>query len=413
MHVVHRAASAAWQAPGPLTDEMLDDAIAAKLAETDDLDWKRATPPAAGLPTTDFPKDVAAMANSGGGVIVYGVDEENKLATSRLDIGEVTETYERSLRSAAVTAIHPPIFGLGVYRLGAEGNRALIVHVPASVDGPHLIYRNDYFGAPLRNDADTVWMRERQVEAMYRARFDERRNAYEALHSLYDEVAIARGESARVWMIGVARPRVPAVLAHRLTREDARNVLAPIGQTSERYTAGSWLGSFEGIDVYNPRPGLRRWIAPSLHDMARGWLEAWAGVHDNGSVTLAAAIGGHRTDTNEYAKGHEVRLELMELFAADLMTLVRAMAVYRGTADYELKVGLDWSGQELIIHQAPDRFSRTRSIKMQHAAFNAITTSVQPEVDDNAFLLQIRDLATDLVNQGGGQQIITLAQSLA
>ncbi|MDT0551498.1 AlbA family DNA-binding domain-containing protein, partial [Streptomyces lonegramiae] len=121
--------------------------MAAGSPETDDLDWKSELPPAKGLSQTDFPKDVAAMANSGGGVIVYGVTEWQKAATGRVDVGEFDEAYERSLRSAAITAISPPVFGLAVQALGDEGRRAVVVVVPASVDGPHMIYRNEYFGA--------------------------------------------------------------------------------------------------------------------------------------------------------------------------------------------------------------------------------------------------------------------------
>jgi predicted HTH transcriptional regulator len=166
---LHRALGVS---PGPLTDEQLEAAVRGGVVETNDLDWKAELPPAKGLPQTDFPKDVAAMANSGGGVIVFGVRESQKAATARVDVGEFDETYERSLRSAAITASSPPVFGLDVHRLGAEGERAVVVEIPASVDGPHLIYRNDFFGAPVRNDSDTVWMKERQIEAMYRARFD-------------------------------------------------------------------------------------------------------------------------------------------------------------------------------------------------------------------------------------------------
>jgi predicted HTH transcriptional regulator len=164
------------------------------------------------------------MANSGGGVIVFGVRESQKAATERVDVGEFDEAYERSLRSAAITAISPPVFGLNVHRLGTEGARAVVVEVPASVDGPHLIYRNDYFGAPVRNDSDTVWMKERQIEAMYRARFDERRHASEALDNLYAETAGGRTTSERAWLIAVAHPRVPR-LHNRLTRDGARDVL--------------------------------------------------------------------------------------------------------------------------------------------------------------------------------------------
>lgn len=97
--------------PGPLTDELLDSAVAAGATESDDLDWKSELPPQKGLPQTDFPKDVAAMANSGGGVIVFGVHESQKAATGRADVGDFDEGYERSLRSAAITAITPPVFG--------------------------------------------------------------------------------------------------------------------------------------------------------------------------------------------------------------------------------------------------------------------------------------------------------------
>ncbi|MFC5679104.1 helix-turn-helix domain-containing protein [Aeromicrobium endophyticum] len=52
-------------------------------AETNDLDWKSDLPPAKGLSQTDFPKDVAAMANSAGGLIVYGVRESQKACCGR------------------------------------------------------------------------------------------------------------------------------------------------------------------------------------------------------------------------------------------------------------------------------------------------------------------------------------------
>lgn len=206
---LHRALGLA---PSPLTDDLLDAAVAAGVAEASDLDWKSELPPAKGLPQTDFPKDVAAMANSGG-VIVFGVRESQKAAVERVDVGEFDEAYERTMRSAAVTAVTPPVFGLNVHRLDAEGNRAVVVEVPASIDGPHLIYKNDYFAAPTRNDSNTVWMKERQIEAMYRARFDERRHATEALDSLYDEAAAGRDSDRGAWLIAVAHPRLLEVIS--------------------------------------------------------------------------------------------------------------------------------------------------------------------------------------------------------
>lgn len=208
--------------PSALTDEILDQAIAAGVAETDDLDWKSELPPQSGLAQTDVPKDIAAMANSGGGMIVYGVTEKQKAATGRKDTGDFTEAHERTFRRVAFTAITPPVFGLQIHRLGTEP-RAVAVVVPASVHGPHLIFRGEYFGAPVRNHADTEWMKERQIEAMFRARFDEQRRSNEAIDSLYAEATAGRDTANRAWLVAVAHPRVPGVLA-RPTREEAADV---------------------------------------------------------------------------------------------------------------------------------------------------------------------------------------------
>lgn len=283
---LHRALGVA---PGPLTDELLNSAIAARVVETEGLDWKSELPPAKGLPQTDFPKDVAAMANSGGGVIVYGVREEQKAAVERIDVGEFDEAYERSLRNAVITAISPPVFGLDIHRIGAEGSRAVVVEVPASLDGPHLIYKNDYFAAPVRNDSDTVWMKERQIEAMYRARFEERRHATEILNVLSSEAAAGRDTDTRAWLIAVAHPRVPR-FRDRLSRESARDVLSKAADLALVYAGRGGIHPLESVERLNPRPGLHRWVAVNTAVSDRAvWKEAWASIHDGGSVTLATA----------------------------------------------------------------------------------------------------------------------------
>ncbi|MDT5154691.1 MAG: hypothetical protein QOI01_6424, partial [Mycobacterium sp.] len=194
---------------------MVDDAIREGVAETDDLDWKSKAPPAKGITETDYPKDIAAMANSGGGMILYGVTEKVKKAAGRQATEALTERFAQTLRSAAVTAISPPVFGLDIVEIGDATNRCIAVIIPASVDGPHLVYRGEFFGAPIRNDADTVWMKERQIEAAYRLRFDERRNSTEAIDHLYNELTTITQVEARAWLIAVARPRVSQANATR------------------------------------------------------------------------------------------------------------------------------------------------------------------------------------------------------
>lgn len=388
--------------PGPLTDELLDAAVSQGVEETNDLDWKSELPPAKGLSQTDFPKDVAAMANSGGGLIVFGVRESQKAATGRVDVGEFDEIYERSLRSVAITAISPPVFGLNVHRLGSEGERAVVVEIPASVDGPHLIYRNEYFGAPVRNDADTVWMRERQIEAMYRARFDERRHATEALDNLFDEATDGRGIGERAWLIGVAHPRVPR-LYDRLTREQARDVLSKAKSLGEFYAGKGGIHPLDNVEHYNPRPGLRRWVAVNTATDERSvWREAWASIHHDGSVTVAAAVGGHRMSSDEYFKGNQIESAAIECGVADLMALIRNTAEATGNDEYDVRVGIKWTGEEPLTILTTDNHGLIYDgVSTPLHRYTPVETTVNALEQNLDYYWHVHDLARDCVNQGG------------
>lgn len=396
---IHRALGVP---PGRLTNDLLDAAVAAGVAETDDLDWKSELPPAKGLSTTDFPKDVAAMANSGGGVIVFGVKDEQKAATVRVDAGELSETYERTLRSAAITAISPPVFGLGIDTVtSAVGARAVIVQVPASIDGPHLIYRGEYFGAPIRNNADTVWMKERQIEELYRARFDERRHSQEALDSLYQEAAAGRDTEIRAWLIGVATPHVPRV-GLQMTRDEARTVLATAAKLCLRYAGRGGIHPIENVELNNPRPGLRRWICPNTAITSTSrWKEAWASVHHDGSVSVAAAVGAGRLSATEHSQGWQIDATAIECAVADLMALVRANGSATGCDEYNVRVGIEWAvPRPMAIYTNRNGYYIDDASIPVHR-YTPVEISVNAHEPDLEFHWHVHDLALDCVNQGG------------
>ncbi|WP_019971505.1 hypothetical protein [Mycobacterium sp. 141] len=160
--------------------------------------------------------------------------------------------------------------------------------------GPHLIYRNEYFGAPVRNSADTVWMKEREIAAMYRARFDEQRRSTAAIDALYAEAAAGRDTANRAWLIAVAHPRILGALV-RPTREEAQAIFRQAEPITLSYSNRNVMHPLENVNRLNPRPGLRRWVAPNnATGDGSWWWEAWASVHHDGSVTVAAAVGAHR-----------------------------------------------------------------------------------------------------------------------
>lgn len=387
---------------------MIDSALAAALAETDDLDRKSELPPTKGLSETDFPKDIAAMANSGGGVIVYGVEEAEKRATERRPVN-LTENHERSLRAVAVSAITPPVFGLEIYAIGQPENQVVAVVVPASVDGPHLIYRDKFFGAPIRNDADTAWMKERQIEQMYRARFDERSHSVEALGNLYVEAGRGRDTGTRAWLIAVAHPRVPFSAPQRPTQDDARKIM----REAERYSL-SWIGSNDGVHPLesvtrqNPRPGLRRWNFVNTAEGKSAWRESWAAIHHDGSVTLATAIGGQRT-RHEELPGWQISAQALETAVSDFMAMIRAVSERHGIGEYEVQVGIDYTGaKSLLIATLDGQGFRYDGMSVPLSAYTPVSLTVQAGAPKGEFYRRVRALAEDCVNQGGVSNLLLL-----
>ena len=95
--------------------------------------------------------------------------------------------------------------------------------------------------------------------------------------------------------------------------------------------------------MQNPRPGLRRWVAPTTTETpASAWKAAWATVHDDGSVSLASAVGAAPS-----RDGHDpawlVHSDRAERFVADLMALLRASSNHHAGGEFEHKIGIEWA----------------------------------------------------------------------
>jgi hypothetical protein len=407
---LHRALG---RQPGPLSNELLEDAVALAVAEADDLDWKDRAPAQRDLAQSDTVKDIAAMANSGGGLIVFGVEEIEKRATRRRDVGELGENYVRTLCRVAVSGIQPPVFNLDVRQLGAPGARALAVIVPASTDVRHLIYRNEYFGAPVRNNADTEWMKERQLESMYRARLEERRNSTDALDHLYREIADGQPHPAPACFIAAARPRIPRG-GQRIDRERARLILSKAMPDALSFAGNDPYGAhpLEHVDRHNPRIGYRRWIAPNTATNERiRCFASQIAVHDDGSVTVAATVGGQSLTRTGKFEIYEINATSVECCIADLLALVRLASTELGTGDYELQLGFEWSGPATDLAMlTPDAgFGSDRSGVVPLSRTAPMITTVRTDLDDVAYRDQVCDLAIDVLNAGGilGPRLMT------
>ncbi|MEV1049292.1 ATP-binding protein [Streptomyces sp. NPDC049916] len=284
-------------APGPLTYDMVCRAAADQLTESDDLDWKRdlPVPPMHGQ-WNEFAKDISAMANTRGGLLIYGVANDHSVVGIDWEKADLRQ-YAQWVRNH----VHPYLPDLVMFRLTDGATTLLVVDVPASEMAPHLVHgRSDKdkeqqaFTVPYRDRDHTAWMAEHQIERAYRDRFTRTDSAAEALRQHSDfltKTITAQASKPSAWLVAVARPtRSYPHGAPPLNREEARYLLHVARERGTKLPARRTPGPMTGMGdaLINPRPGLRRWVSSTMEiDYNRNSLVE---LHHDGTVTLATNV---------------------------------------------------------------------------------------------------------------------------
>lgn len=137
----------------PVRDWGLDDVLAfVGEIETATLEFKASD--ALGKETNkkqEISKDVGAMANSAGGVIIYGM-KENRVDGTAKGIDEGTDITAEQLEQIIQDRVIPKVAGLYVHPIPLEnGRRILVVDVPqASTYAPHQSADCKYYKRGIR-----------------------------------------------------------------------------------------------------------------------------------------------------------------------------------------------------------------------------------------------------------------------
>jgi hypothetical protein len=410
-----RIHAALGDTPGPLSFDQINRAVDAELPENDDLDWKKGLPGDSGL--DEFAKDVAAMANAAGGLLVYGVAEKRGAGTAEsLHPFELTETDVRRLRSTVFSRIHPAVAGVEFVDLKCEGGveSVLIVSVPASEDAPHQVGTGNGFGVPFREGTDTHWMNERGIERAYADRFQRRANEASSLAEdvRQSEDLIELEEFA--WLVAVAHPHRPNTgVTPPPSGEDVKRVLEATLDASIKIAPDEnrehVIRELESAAL-NPRVGLRRWIvqttAHSNPDDRSDFV--LVEIRHDGSVLLAVAVGNWLSSPVVDGK-HNVPCSTVEGFAADLVALVDTTGrEVIGGGPYSYRVELVRGDEQAFA--AVDNLSRggmtlgtleqppwSRSVRTFKPATGLILTP--GDVEDQRD--RARTIALDVLNQFG------------
>lgn len=322
--------------PRPLTYADIVRATEQQVREDSTLDWKaeRRTDEHA---KEELAKDVAAMANSGGGVLVFGVAEVGQEKFPEIRDIALAEQGEQQIRSTVWERVRPLVSGIEVVPLenpDASGKGVLIVVVPASAEAPHFYEKNGQPPvAPWRNGLTTANLRERDLERAYRERFARQVDARASLAALVSDAAdrlrFDTNEASSRWCVVAAHPLGSVPLGMDLpTAGDAQAAVE--GAVADermlvRSTRTQQFHSLLGQVNQSPRRGLRRWIFrhpwSRTEDDGRATYE-YAELHHDGSVAFAVPAGDYRT-----ASGRDGR----EILTAGVVerSIIAALALTR------------------------------------------------------------------------------------
>lgn len=347
---IHRALG---EEPGPITWQMMEQLVGQRIEETADLDFKKKLPVGQGLWQEEVAKDLSAMANSGGGVIVYGIEEERGRGTAKAIIAqEVQEKDIRALTQIAYNFVQPPLMDLAPIRISdpTENDRAVLaLVVPPSSEAPHLFWKQGAFLAPVRQGPDTRWMSEGQIAKAYAERFEGRLRRGRDLTELYAGTAGFIPLKGQVCLVAVASPTGPAGIVgnYPVDAETASNLMRSAIRC-HRELIRSDSSVFQRINV-TPTVGLRRWrwLASAAERRSQEYLE----LHRDGSVALTVRIEDLFIDSSvEFAENAAfldqpiVSSLAIEFAVAALGAAVLAAGEHlRCEAPYEVRAGLSWN----------------------------------------------------------------------
>lgn len=139
------------------------------------------------------------------------------------------------------------------------------------------------------------------------------------------------------------------------------------------------------------------------------WREAWISIHHDGSVTVAAAAGAHRMSMDGYREGWQVESSAVECAIADLMPLVRKTAEVTNNDQYDLRLGIEWTGEQPLTILTVDTMGYTyEGVSIHLHRYTPVETTVNATEPEADFHFHVHDFAQDCVNQGGISNVLRI-----
>lgn len=401
--------------PGDLSLNLIEQAVENRVEETTGLDWKKSIYDTRRPAWEDeAAKDIAAMANSGGGWVVFGVaeDSETNTASEIAPIQWNADVQQRILR-VAYSRIGPPVLGLEFFPFPSDNGSVVMMRVPDSRDAPHFARKGgDAFVAPRRNGSHTVFMSDREIERGFRERFQHADNREQHIQDLFEQVSQSLDPDDGVCLVMVAVPVEPATSVAPMSEADVHKLVSQELIPELVCPHSSPMRWDFGV----VRKGLRQWVIRSSTDDSHPYRQY---LHDDATMLSCYRLGNFtdREEASPYCPTglpNHCMSSHIESALIGFVTLLRAHAANRqSNAGFRIRVGLVGKpGEPIFIRTTESRSNYLLAVDYAEPIhrFQPVSTELDPLSPVADILPVMNDLARDVINQGGVKFLKVMAE---
>jgi hypothetical protein len=362
---------------GGLNDAFLQSLVADGVSEGEQLEFKIELPAAGSqqqgwTPAQEFAKDVAALANARGGLLIYGVEETSGVATGiRAISGVEFEAEERRLRQALAN-FQAPIATVDFVNVASGSGFCIAIVVPPSPQSPHAVLGNPgdsrkplYY--PARHGADTMYLTESEVAERYRRRTQAAADLADTVRKRIDGGQEALGRSEGYWAYVAVAPELPLVspLDPQVVKDTDTWHMNSMLMTP----LGRHLGLF-GVPI--PIPGGVSFTGSASSGTDETLPEdAYIELHVDGAAFAGRHIADHLADTAASVQGLTLSQDVILLVDKALRWTTERVG---GGGQATLAVGIydasglvinDWDNGLALLTDSGNQIPRTRLLERE------------------------------------------------
>ncbi|MGR6915339.1 AlbA family DNA-binding domain-containing protein [[Actinomadura] parvosata] len=278
---------------------------AGQVGEAEDLEYKRELYGNGDSQRRELCKDVAALANTRGGLLVIGIQEDDQGRAISMTNVALSDAEATRMHQAIASGVHPlPTFEIIPVEDPAQpGAGCYAVSVAAGPRQPYGVAVNNGYRYPRRVGMTVVYLTEPEIETAYRRRDAARRDQNARAREI-EEATARRLPTDRPWVMVSLVPDQPG---------DVRLDATSFSKARTSYQSANPMIMGRDWSWRRVLLGQRRLILDDQYDYTkRAAIHMMSEVHDDGSGTFAGpSMFRHNPDAEDLPFNDELLVNII------------------------------------------------------------------------------------------------------